>query len=491
MYDRSIRDIVRYPTGEKITDFHIPVTVDDYRAVYRAYLHDPDLQDARARFPFVNMWDNHEFSWRGWQSLQKFDVTSRPAQTRKVAANQTWFEYQPARVSKPSGPSLDSFDPPVVRDTPVARFDEHGLGTEPNNLTAIRSLRGYRALRFGKNVELMVTDQRSYRSEDPTDRDEFAHFSTADFPKMFDENAQEILDAGRTYNGNRPPLTIRFGGVDVPNYQKDAPPQTILGKEQKQWFLQRLKGSTATWKIWGNTTGTLDWRADPQNLAPGTTPKWPGAGYATFGGGDHGGAYVERGEIYDLVQREGITGFAIVAGDRHSFWAGLAAKWLPPRPFEPVGVAFITGSISAPGVVEAWEHTFPATHPLRPLFLSDSPAGGKPAPTINMLALHGVRSCLEYHATRDLARARAKSNPQLAPHLSFVDLSGHGYSTVRVTPGEMTTEFVCIPRPIERNTDGDGGPLRYRVAHRAKLWRKGERPVLERQVIEGDAGLAI
>ena len=86
MYDRRIRDIVRYPHGEKIRDFHIPTTVDDYRAVYRAYLHDPDLQDARARWPFVNMWDNHEFSWLGWQSLQKIRRKNAPgadAQSRR------------------------------------------------------------------------------------------------------------------------------------------------------------------------------------------------------------------------------------------------------------------------------------------------------------------------------------------------------------------------------------------------------------------------
>jgi hypothetical protein len=38
MYDRRIRDIVRYESGEAIGDFHVPTTVDDYRAVYRAYL---------------------------------------------------------------------------------------------------------------------------------------------------------------------------------------------------------------------------------------------------------------------------------------------------------------------------------------------------------------------------------------------------------------------------------------------------------------------
>jgi len=147
MYDRRLRDIVRYAHGEKIQDFHIPTVVDDYRAIYRAYLHDPDLQDTRARWPFVNMWDNHEFSWKGWQGLQKFGDITRFAQTRKVAANQAFFEYQPARISKPSGPSLERFDGPHVTDTPVTHFDEHGLGKEPNNLAAINSLRGYRAVR--------------------------------------------------------------------------------------------------------------------------------------------------------------------------------------------------------------------------------------------------------------------------------------------------------------------------------------------------------
>ena len=114
--------------AKRYEDFHIPTVVDDYRSIYRAYLHDPDLQDARARWPFVCMWDNHEFSWLGWQSLQKFQGTTRPAQTRKVAANQAFFEYQPARIFKPSGPSLDQFDPPRVLDEPVTTFRRSRIG---------------------------------------------------------------------------------------------------------------------------------------------------------------------------------------------------------------------------------------------------------------------------------------------------------------------------------------------------------------------------
>ncbi len=82
-----------------------------------------------------------------------------------------------------------------------------------------------------------------------------------------------------------------------------------------------------------------------------------------------------------------------------------------------------------------------------------------------MLLRHGVRSCLEYAKSFDLQRARSLSNPDLAPHLEFVDLGGHGYAKVRLTGDEMRTEFVCIPRPITRSGAPDGGPLRYRVVH--------------------------
>jgi alkaline phosphatase D len=486
MYDRKIFDVVRYPDGEKHSDFHIPTNVEGYRAVYRGYLKDPDLQDARARWPFVNMWDNHEFSWLGWQSLQIFEGKTHPAQTRKVAAMQAFFEYQPARMSRPNSSSLEKFEPPHVVDTPVTTFDNRGLGTEPNNLTALHSLKGYRAIRYGKNMELIVTDQRTFCSEDLSGRKEAKAFSSDDFPEMVPQEALEILDAGRTCNGGKPPDTIRYGQGEVANFAKDRPPQTILGIEQKTWFLERLRASKATWKIWGNTTATLDMRADPQNLPSGTGKPWPGAGYAGFGGGDWSTAYVERAEIYDFVRQYGITGFATVAGDRHSFWAGYAAKALPPAKFEPVGIAFVTGSISAPGLVEAYEHVLPKDNPLRPLFLGQAAGDAKPQPTVNMMLKHGVKSCLEYVKSGDIAAAHAVSNPDNAPHVSFVDMGGHGYSVVRVTSEAIETEFVCIPRPLERSATDDGGPLRYRARFRTAMWRHGEAPKMETKIIEGE-----
>jgi len=232
-------------------------------------------------------------------------------------------------------------------------------------------------------------------------------------------------------------------------------------------------------------------RADPQNLPREFSNPWPGAGYAASPGGDHSTAFVERGEIYDFVQAHGITGFATVSGDRHSFWAGLAAKSLPPKPFEPVGVAFVTGSISAPGLVEAFEHLLPTDHPLRGLYVGQAPNDRTPQPTVNMLLHHGVRSCLEYAKTGDIAAARAKSNPDLAPHLFFVDMGGHGYAVVRATSDAIETEFVCIPRPLERSERQDGGVLAYRARFRAPLWQKGKTPKLEMQILEGDPRFSV
>lgn len=490
-YDRTVQDIVRYQNGEKIHDFHIPATVDDYRAVYRNYLHDPDLQDARARWPFVPMWDNHEFSWQGYQGLQVFDGKTRPAQTFKVAANQVFFEYQPARMVKSSGPSLETFGPPKVENVPIKTFDDNGLGQEPNNLTAINSLKGYRKLAWGANVDLLITDERSYRSENPGGRPETDKLGDENFPDFVPEEVMQILDGGRAYNKNNPPDVIRWGAVEIPNFRKHEAPQTLLGAEQKKWFLDQLRRSTATWKIWGSTTATLEERADPQNLPPDFYKPWSGEGYASMGDGGMSGAYVEKGEIYDFIQEHGITGFATVAGDRHAFWAGLAAKELPPGAFHPVGVAFVGGSISSPGFLESFEHRKKKDSPLQPLFLAQAPNDQHPQPTANMLLRHGVRSCLEYQKTGDIQKARQLSNPELAPHLSFVDTGGHGYAVVRASSDQIETEFVCIPRPIKRSEEENGGPLRYRTLLTAKLWSKGKAPVLQTKVVEGNADFSI
>jgi alkaline phosphatase D len=465
----------------------VPTNLAGYRHVYRAHIDDPDIQDARAHFPFVCIGDNHEFSWQGWQSFIEYGGKIEPAQPLRVAANQAWWEYIPSRVRKASGPGLDQFGPPAVTSAPIDTLDDHGFGTEANNRTAVGSMTAYRALRYGKHVDLILTDFHSYAMRNPGERPETDVFDSS-FP-VVPQELMEIIDGGKDYAGGNPPTTITIGDKSAPNFRKDEPAYTMLGREQKAWLKERLTRSTATWKIWGATNGTLDMRTDPQNLPAGLAKdKWPGRDFGTFGGGDFSGAFSERAEIYDTVRDHKLSGFVTISGDRHSFWAGYAAPKLPPAGFDPVGLSFITGSISAPGLAEAAEYY--KDFPLLPLFVRKTP-GAAPEATINLTIKHGVRAALEYAASGDIAKARAATNPEVAPHLEFVDMAGHGYAVVSAGPDAIDAEFICIVRPIGRAATPDGGPLRYRVSHRAKLWRPGTSPKLEQRVLEGDAKLSV
>jgi alkaline phosphatase D len=150
-----------------------------------------------------------------------------------------------------------------------------------------------------------------------------------------------------------------------------------------------------------------------------------------------------------------------------------------------VGVEFITGSISAPGLFEAFEYSLPKDHPLRPIFIYQPRSGAPVEDAANFSVMHGVRASLALQKSGDLHQALQESNPEVAPHLSFIDVGGHGYSTVRATAEELEVEFVCIPRPIERDAREDGGPLAYRVTHRVKRWKPGTAPRMERSAQEG------
>ena len=483
-YDRSVRDIVRYLGGEKIGDFHVPTTVDDYRALYQAYLLDPDLQDARARWPFVCVWDKHEFSWKGWQSQQVFGAT-RPRQTRKTAANQAWFEHQPARIARPGGAPLERFEPPRLTDTPIARFDADGLGLEPGNLAAINSLHIFRTFRYGRHVELFLTDNRSFRAEPLTDRAEAAPFRPKDFPFVVAEDVVEVLDAGRSCGGGHPLATIPFAGAQLPNPRRDEPPLSMLGAAQKAWFLSRLGTSSATWKLWGNSVAMLDWRIDFENLPPEIGPRWPTTGYALLSDDDWSGYRAERREIFEFLRQHRVTGFVSLAGDRHSFLAGVVSSDLPPKPFHPVGAEFVVGSVSAPGLVEAAKHALAKDNPLRDVYVQQPSPDAPVRPAINAALLYGVRACLALAGGADLGQAMAVQNPDLAPHLRFADLGGHGYAAVTASRDALETEFVCIPPPLSRSPGPDGGPLAYRVTHQVRSWSPGEAPQVLRTRVEG------
>jgi alkaline phosphatase D len=217
--------------------------------------------------------------------------------------------------------------------------------------------------------------------------------------------------------------------------------------------------------------------------------KWPANTFGVLRTDDWGATYSERGEIYNLIRDEKITGFGIVSGDRHSFWAAMPRPSCRRTNMSRSGSALSADPWSARGRWKVLSTGSKKTGPCALYNVADRPDGTY-AWTYNLLLKHGVRSALEYANVFDIAKAHAVSNPDLAPHLEFIDAGGHGYATVRLSKDEMRTEFVCIPRPVTRSQRADGGDLRYRIVPCCPLVEsRRAAPGLSSRFLEGGSGI--
>jgi alkaline phosphatase D len=178
-------------------------TLEDYRSLYRQYRRDPDLRAVHARFPFVTIWDDHEFANDCWKDhATDFDGRQGDEQStaRRAAATRAWYEHHPIR--RP--------------------YD--GAATFPDDLSV------QRAFRWGKNVELILLDERYHRDdhlipEGPVDLT-VGHFQ---------ENS---AFGSRTF-------VIK----DVFDEREATAVPTMLGSTQRDWAIATVKDSTATWKL--------------------------------------------------------------------------------------------------------------------------------------------------------------------------------------------------------------------------------------------------
>jgi alkaline phosphatase D len=87
----------------------------------------------------------------------------------------------------------------------------------------------YRTFKFGNLLELVMTDERLYRDGPPCDD--------------LDTQQQHYL------------TSKRYNLPDCPGRNDTA--RTMLGYEQRQWFLNQISNSSRVWKIWGNEVMTM------------------------------------------------------------------------------------------------------------------------------------------------------------------------------------------------------------------------------------------
>lgn len=277
------------------SDNHKANGLADYRHLYRTYRDDELLQRALREHTLIHTWDDHE------------------------VVNDRWWNYEADAPETHSHPRGD--DPDFMRQlyvdairayteyVPVrARYEpENGPGLEPDALHENFQL--YRSFSFGDLVDLLVTDERLYRSA--------------------------------------PPAAEKKGAAVLAETAIESSGRTMLGDDQRRWFLEELTNSDAHWKLWANQVLAAALRFVSDGEVKVNSDAWDG--YRR-----------ERKRILSQVADADVENFVTLTGDLHSYLAAylqtnyeLTAKPSDSAENAPnVGVEFMAPAISSDNLVE-------------------------------------------------------------------------------------------------------------------------------------------
>jgi alkaline phosphatase D len=294
-------------------------TLGDYRSLYRTYRSDAHLQAVHALFPFVNIWDDHEFADDAWQdhSTHFNEAQGDERDTaRRQAANRAWFEYTPAD--------------PVYRAG--AAFPD--------------DLRIYRSLRFGRHAELFLMDHRSYRAD---------HL----VPEGPENMAVGKFGPNSALGARNFVLKEGFDPLEA-----GAQP-SLLGEAQRAWLQAAVPASNATWKLLGNSTQMAQMLIDLSSFP--TVPSIYRKNFY-FSCDQWDGYRSERAAVLSALSAAGVTNLVSFAGDIHAFFAAeLQLDFDVPA--DPVAVEYTCAGISSSSVQEITQRTVDGSEVLSALGL--------------------------------------------------------------------------------------------------------------------------
>jgi len=343
-----------------------------------------------------------------------------------------------------------------------------------HNQTAMDSLCIYRKLSWGKYLDIVLTDNRSYRSP-PCLPDGFA--ASLGLP-LNPVELVAIADGGSAYGQGNPPTTLPYGDGTETNPAKDRPPGSMLGLEQRQWFLDTLEASAAPWKLWANSLPLMPLRLDMSSL--------PLTGYedSIYNIDGWAGSPHEISVVMRHLEDKGINGVVSLSGDHHMHGAGTVRRSTTAVDAKPVAVDFTVAGISSSPVFEDLVAAADADHPdFATLVYRQTDHGLEPV--WNMSMLYGVLGAYTYGKT-GLDAAASWLGPNTAnPGLCYVDTTANGYGLASFDAEEVQVRLIamenCRPSFVQPPA------IRYVARFRVPLWRAGNPPHLEGPEFEGSA----
>jgi len=450
------RRIGTFPDGVTTEKNRFAVSLEDYRFLYKTYLADPHLQEARARWPFVVTWDDHEYSNDNYQSVSTYEHEHKMDPVRKTDANQAWFEFIPAVLSEQTDQPGHDFRRPE--------------GT-PENDSAVDSLCIYRRLRWGSYLDILLTDLRSYRSA-PCVSDDLAEQLGLPLETV---QLVEIADAGKAYNGGEPPTTLPYGDGTVPNPGLDREPGTLLGAGQRDWFLDTLEASSARWKLWGNPIPIMPLRLDMSDL-PFTEFE-----DSIFNVDGWEGFPFELNLLLDEVARRKVSGLVSLSGDHHMHGAS-TVQHKGDTDAIPVAVDFACAGISSSPVYGDILAAARGSHGgFGDLVYKETDDGLLPVWHTSMV--EGVFAAYTYSKTGFGTLASWLGPNEANPGLKFVDTTANGYGLA--TFGENTLAVSLVTVDDIRNAPERTASVKSIAHFRVPLWQAGEAASVEGPEFEG------
>jgi alkaline phosphatase D len=262
-------------------------TLADYRYLYRRYRSDRFLQKAMERHTLIPAWDDHE-----------------------IANDVYWDDEVDAPVADHPRGDDPAFMTRLLADAVHAwwEFMPSRIGYDPDADSLQERFTLWREFAFGDLVDVIMTDERLFR------------------------------------DGPREGLAPLKHAVD-PDREDDD--RTMLGHEQREWFLSAVENADAKWTCWTDEVLTI-----PLKLGAGPLTVYP-----VQGGWD--GYTRERRLITERIDAMDVENFVTLTGDMHSYVAGYkqteyGGPLAGPAPEDArVGVEFMTPAITSLNVAEA------------------------------------------------------------------------------------------------------------------------------------------
>ena len=458
------------------------------RRTYRGYHLDRDLQDTRAMFPYICIWDDHEYTNDAWQSIG--GGRGGVNQVGRLAATRGWFEYVPQILDDSlslegvENQARDYVQPgSIKRSRTLGQFNEEFISMDPDNLAAIYCMTSYRSIRWGKMLDLIIPDERSYRgpSANPSYtvvglEEGIPGDSAFRGMNLYEGYILYALSEGRRANNGNPPETLEILGERIPNPRRNDPPVSMLGSVQKDWLKKSLSASTARWKVMANSVPMKGFYFNvgvmSDDLVSGFkwTDSWDGFPN-------------EREEIVRYIIDNKINNVVSLTGDRHAHYAGMIAADYTADELEYGAIEFTCASISAflrSGDIAGSLEDYGLGH-LGEYRRQLSDGSSEVVANCNILMRMGAKSAQKMYETNDLEQAKAVADPSVNPHLRYADNDAHGYTLAHFYEDRVDVDFVTVPRTDwNPEVHPDGPPLRRKVGFRSYAWQAGETPDIER-----------